>query len=1561
MIKKRKRFAIWLIVAFMSIVTGLTVSSKLLNDKKVEENLAVRPSTKAIVNPVDTDSFEQELSEGNINYTRIGNAVYVVDYVDAQVAEKAVQELNEANKATASPDTYFLVSGLVNHPANIANKIVDSSAIPEGMSLRDYADANGYKLVAVIDTGVDSSIATVSKNFTDDPDGDNNGHGTSVANAIVANAQDKAIILDLKAMNDDGTGYMSNIMEAVQYAREQCVDIINMSISAPYDSSASAFEQLIESTISDGIKVVAAAGNYNSSAKAYMPSCIDGVISVGAIDENGNKIESSNYGATYYEKADSTSEATGILTGKLVNGESLNNENTESTIKYDKTNIESSLLRKTTKNVQYGENSVVITQNFDFNISPEIREKIAISTAGHYISSECAISDLKKYGEELYDSQYGAYHYVFDSEEKYEQASKTLNNISVDGFVFSSVKEPLFQTQQDFTGGEKWSIKLSVSQSGNTTSWTVYACSDQYRSCTSRGMSWSVNIGGCSHSGTNSNVTIGKNSCGAIASGSCTSRYGTISVSASISRSGNWTNAWSSSSCSGSFATGNSAPPVVTYGVLNVNLLDPNGIERTDGSIGTFSYTYSNWGESGKQHVSDCYEQKANGTLYRVGQLSLKNGLLYTGIDGYSGQVKEDTVVGNGFVKSVNGTTNVNIRTRWSTVTINPNGGRYNNVTSNTSVSSNGVDATFTGMPTHDPYKITLDANGGSCSKDSVNANVSFSSWTLSKGSSPSGNGQGWLDGNTYHFGTSDDTLKANWGYGKVSSYPEPTRTGYTFNGWWTAKTGGTRVDTNTGYSYSQTIYAHWIANNYTLTAHANGANAKLLGGNFNNDTDASVTVTYDSTNYYILGTASRTGYTFEGFYTGKSKDGSKIFDANGYATNEGTYWKDNKWHATSNLDVYAGWTAHKYTIKFDGNQGYVPTGSIETVQGSMNDQGRVYDDGTKLPDVGFTWQGHTFLGWSTNANATTPTWENKSTANITADDNATVTLYAVWSTNTFTANINPTEGTWNGTSANQTNTQLWGTEIDLGQPIPNDKTAVITYANIDGAENARESDTIQWVFNNWSLADNDHGFFDQKYGTHASASGKYTFQASNDTITANYYYTTVVLPSPTKEGLTFLGWYKDANFMKKAGNGGETYRAPESETLYARWEKNTFNYSDTIQAFMQDKSGTTEGVFIRKVNKDTGEVLTSVMNKGFTIGIYESNVSNRNLVLTIDTSKGVYNKQNQLVVSNKDRDGNGYYSIGNYLKIGETYVVHEISSAPGYTKDTDQTFTYYDGKRISINVEDKKNNPPIVEHPHKLDKYGRPIKNAVFQLKDETTGQIVSTVKDALKTDENGKLNSAFLYELCEAGHRYSLTEIEVPEGYEKAPVTYFTMPEMNGEEMPEIQIEEPTKEASKLKIRKVDSDDNPLAGATFDLYMKDDQGNMVACMMDKSTGDWVNETTESENVVKMSLTTDSNGEITFTNLPLRASFTGSEPDFTKSYYLVETKSPDGYSLLTEPIEIRLPDDGNTEFTYTVKDDSVVLTLEAGGKGNMIYYVGGMLLVACGVFATIIKKRKHA
>ncbi len=54
----------------------------------------------------------------------------------------------------------------------------------------------------------------------------------------------------------------------------------------------------------------------------------------------------------------------------------------------------------------------------------------------------------------------------------------------------------------------------------------------------------------------------------------------------------------------------------------------------------------------------------------------------------------------------------------------------------------------------------------------------------------------------------------------KYGTLPTATRTGYTFNGWYTAKTGGTKVTETTVVDYNSdiTLYAHWTVKSYTAT-----------------------------------------------------------------------------------------------------------------------------------------------------------------------------------------------------------------------------------------------------------------------------------------------------------------------------------------------------------------------------------------------------------------------------------------------------------------------------------------------------------------------------------------------------------------------------------------------------------------------------------------------------------------------------------------------------------------------------------------------------------------------
>lgn len=69
-------------------------------------------------------------------------------------------------------------------------------------------------------------------------------------------------------------------------------------------------------------------------------------------------------------------------------------------------------------------------------------------------------------------------------------------------------------------------------------------------------------------------------------------------------------------------------------------------------------------------------------------------------------------------------------------------------------------------------------------------------------------------------------------GYGNAyGTLPTPTRTGYTFVGWYTAKSGGTKVSSTTTMGEGNlTVYAQWSVNSYTVSWNAGtGYNIKVV------------------------------------------------------------------------------------------------------------------------------------------------------------------------------------------------------------------------------------------------------------------------------------------------------------------------------------------------------------------------------------------------------------------------------------------------------------------------------------------------------------------------------------------------------------------------------------------------------------------------------------------------------------------------------------------------------------------------------------------------------------
>ena len=121
-------------------------------------------------------------------------------------------------------------------------------------------------------------------------------------------------------------------------------------------------------------------------------------------------------------------------------------------------------------------------------------------------------------------------------------------------------------------------------------------------------------------------------------------------------------------------------------------------------------------------------------------------------------------------------------------------------------------------------------------------------------------------------------------------------------------------------------------------------------------------------------------GFTLEGYTLSGWTDGTTQYDLGGTYTATGP--------APATVTLKAVWTPNTYTVAFDANGG----------TGTMANQSFVYDTAQNLTANAFTNGNGTFIGWSTDANATAPTYTDaQSINNLATEANATVTLYAVW------------------------------------------------------------------------------------------------------------------------------------------------------------------------------------------------------------------------------------------------------------------------------------------------------------------------------------------------------------------------------------------------------------------------------------------------------------------------------------------------------------------------------------------------------------------------------------
>ena len=294
-------------------------------------------------------------------------------------------------------------------------------------------------------------------------------------------------------------------------------------------------------------------------------------------------------------------------------------------------------------------------------------------------------------------------------------------------------------------------------------------------------------------------------------------------------------------------------------------------------------------------------------------------------------------------------------------VIINPDGGLYEGSASTKVVQANSGEYYELSEPTKEGYV--------------------FDKWIIVSGSDSE------IIGNKLKVGTEEVTVKAiykqlytltiNLNGGSSSQslthymlegttliLTEPTKNGYTFNGW----TGeGINGSTFTMGSSNVTISASWNVINYTITYNLNG-------GSGNNPSSYNI-----DTTTFTLANPTKTGYTFNGWTGSNGSSPQTSVTISKGSQGDKTYT--------------ANWTAKSYTITYNCNGGSGSTSSSSHTYGVAKN---LSSNGCYKITDGTSGMVYYMAGWSTSSSASAATYTNgQSVTNINNGSNTT--LYAVW------------------------------------------------------------------------------------------------------------------------------------------------------------------------------------------------------------------------------------------------------------------------------------------------------------------------------------------------------------------------------------------------------------------------------------------------------------------------------------------------------------------------------------------------------------------------------------
>ena len=273
---------------------------------------------------------------------------------------------------------------------------------------------------------------------------------------------------------------------------------------------------------------------------------------------------------------------------------------------------------------------------------------------------------------------------------------------------------------------------------------------------------------------------------------------------------------------------------------------------------------------------------------------------------------------------------------------------------------------------------------------------------------------------------------------------------------------------------------------------------------------------------------------------------------------------------------------ASKLTYAVTYNKGDATSGSAPASQTKIYGESLTLQTNTgSLAKTGYA-----FAGWATSQGGA-----KAYDAGGSYTDNAALSLYPAWTANTYNITLDNANATTNGTATiyevygtgiyrNSGKTEAMTTSannITIPQRV---YTVTYTYNGATGG-NSTASANATYAFK---------GYYDSTTQM-INATGYITSSFTNTTysaaktLNADWTSASVTLPTPTKTGYTFGGWYGEEGLSTFIGNGGASYTPTSNVTIYAKWTANVVTITT---------SAATSGTFYLRVNGDSSSTTYS-------------------------------------------------------------------------------------------------------------------------------------------------------------------------------------------------------------------------------------------------------------------------------------------------------------------------------------------------------------------------------